>query len=232
MLRQIKNSNIPYTCITKEVWLSLSRTLENEQIGEIITAMYEYVYEGKEPSFNTKVMNGQWDMLIENIERMGKKYFSKVDNAKASAKKRVENKMNSSKQETENKPILTPQNNVDDNFHEPVIEIPSNSLKEAKGEEFEMDLKPATPITEPTMEDTDDKLQELINNNEDFYITYNKAIESLARAKTELNPSISANTKEMAMTKLENLFAHYRLDLRGSLQTINDDVNYKLNRTA
>lgn len=92
MYRRIKNSNIPYTSITKETWLSLVKTLEMDQIGQIITAMYDYIYTGKEPSFNSKVMNGQWDMLIENVERMSKSYFSKADNGVASAKKRIENK--------------------------------------------------------------------------------------------------------------------------------------------
>ena len=92
MYRRIKNSNIPYTSITKEVLLSLVKTLEEGQIGQIITAMYDYIYTGKEPSFNSKVMNGQWGMLIENLERMSKGYFSKADNGVASAKKRLKNK--------------------------------------------------------------------------------------------------------------------------------------------
>lgn len=103
MYRRIQNSNIPYTSITKETWLSLVKTLEMDQIGQIITAMYDYIYTGKEPSFNSKVMNGQWDMLIENVERMSKGYFSKADNGVASAKKRLENKKkNQTQPETNN----------------------------------------------------------------------------------------------------------------------------------
>lgn len=111
MYRRIKNSNIPYTSITKEVWLSLVKTLEEDQIGQIITAMYDYIYTGKEPSFNSKVMNGQWDMLIENLERMSKGYFSKADNGVASAKKRIENKKkNQTQPETNNS--IEPQDDI------------------------------------------------------------------------------------------------------------------------
>lgn len=136
--KKVKNSNIPYTKITKEVWLSLVKTLENEQIGEIITAMYEYIYEGKEPHFNSKVMNGQWDMLIENAERMSKEYFNKVDNAKASAQKRIENKKNNSNSNIENKAVLSPQNDSNDNLYQPVEESGSEELKTANNNEFEI----------------------------------------------------------------------------------------------
>lgn len=105
MYRRIKNSNIPYTSITKETWLSLVKTLEMDQIGQIITAMYDYIYTGEEPSFNSKVMNGQWDMLIENVERMSKAYFSKADNGVASAKKRIENKKKNQTQSEPNNSI-------------------------------------------------------------------------------------------------------------------------------
>lgn len=134
--KKIKNSNIPYTQITKEVWLSLVKTLENEQIGEIITAMYEYIYEGKEPHFNSKVMNGQWDMLTENIDRMSKGYFNKVDNAKASAIKRMENKKNNSNSNIENKADLSPSNDSDDKICQPEVESGLNSLKKGKNEEL------------------------------------------------------------------------------------------------
>lgn len=126
MYRRIKNSNIPYTSITKETWLSLVKTLEMDQIGQIITAMYDYIYTGKEPSFNSKVMNGQWDMLIENVERMSKGYFSKADNGVASAKKRIENKK-------KNQAQLEPNNSIEpnDDFNvEPVEKIPCNIINE------------------------------------------------------------------------------------------------------
>lgn len=89
------NSNIPYTQITKEVWVSITRTLENEQIGELMVAFAEYVYTGKIPKFNGRVMNGQWDLLIEKTEDMSQSYFKKVANAKESARKRIANKNSS-----------------------------------------------------------------------------------------------------------------------------------------
>ena len=89
------NSNIPYTQITKEVWVSITRTLENEQIGELMVAFAEYVYTGKKPKFNGRVMNGQWDLLIEKTEDMSQSYFKKVANAKESARKRIANKNSS-----------------------------------------------------------------------------------------------------------------------------------------
>jgi hypothetical protein len=148
---KVKNSNIPYTQITKEVWLSLVKTLENEQIGEIITAMYEYIYEGKEPYFNSKVMNGQWDMLTENIERMSKGYFNKVDNAKASAKKRIENKKNISNSNMENNHISESQAYEDDVCYQEVetaengLKIPNTDvLKTMTSTEFDIPSIPAT----------------------------------------------------------------------------------------
>lgn len=94
-MNNLFNSNIPYTQITKEVWVSITRTLENEQIGELMVAFAEYVYTGKTPKFNSKVMNGQWDLLIEKTEDMSQSYFKKVANAKESARKRIANKNSS-----------------------------------------------------------------------------------------------------------------------------------------
>ena len=135
MYRRIKNSNIPYTSITKETWLSLVKTLEMDQIGQIITAMYDYIYTGKEPSFNSKVMNGQWDMLIETVESMSKGYFSKADNGVASAKKRIENKKkNQAQPETNNS--IEPNNDFKVEEREPAVEYRSLPQTKTPQKEF------------------------------------------------------------------------------------------------
>ena len=140
-MNNLKNSNIPYTQISKEVWVSITRTLENEQIGELMTAFCEYVYNGVVPNFNTKVMRGQWDLLIENSERMAQTYFKKVDNARESAKKRIANKTAD----------LTASNTSNDEIHQPVQDNGSESLKMANNDNREIPAEFA--IEEPVIAD-------------------------------------------------------------------------------
>lgn len=135
------NSNIPYTQITKEVWVSITRTLENEQIGELMVAFAEYVYTGKIPKFNGRVMNGQWDLLIEKTEDMSQSYFKKVANAKESARKRIANK--NSSVTNDNTPSGTSNQTTKDNG--------SESLKMTNTREIPNEFViPIPEVNEPT----------------------------------------------------------------------------------
>lgn len=135
------NSNIPYTQITKEVWVSITRTLENEQIGELMVAFAEYVYTGKIPKFNGRVMNGQWDLLIEKTEDMSQSYFKKVANAKESARKRIANKNSS----------VTNNNTPNDISNQATKNNGSESLKMTNTREIPSEFAiPIPEVNEPT----------------------------------------------------------------------------------
>ena len=135
------NSNIPYTQITKEVWVSITRTLENEQIGELMVAFAEYVYTGKKPNFNGRVMNGQWDLLIEKTEDMSQSYFKKVANAKESARKRIANKNSS----------VTNDNTPSDISNQTTKDNGSESLKMTNTRDMPSEFAIPTPeVNEPT----------------------------------------------------------------------------------
>lgn len=135
------NSNIPYTQITKEVWVSITRTLENEQIGELMVAFAEYVYTGKIPKFNGRVMNGQWDLLIEKTEDMSQSYFKKVANAKESARKRIANKNSS----------VTNNNTPNDISNQATKNNGSESLKMTNTREIPNEFAiPIPEVNEPT----------------------------------------------------------------------------------
>ena len=140
-MNNLFNSNIPYTQITKEVWVSITRTLENEQIGELMVAFAEYVYTGKIPKFNGRVMNGQWDLLIEKTEDMSQSYFKKVANAKESARKRIANKNSS----------VTNNNTPSDITNQTTKDNGSESLKMANAMDIPSEFAiPIPEVDEPT----------------------------------------------------------------------------------
>lgn len=228
MYRRIKNSNIPYTSITKETWLSLVKTLEMDQIGQIITAMYDYIYTGKEPSFNSKVMNGQWDMLIENVERMSKGYFSKADNGVASAKKRIENKK-------KNQAQLEPNNSIEpnDDFKIEENNIPCNVEQQEEQINNNNNPKPeedmgnptniivsngkAVIVNEPAVEyrtnsnSISNRIQHLINNDDNFYNVFTNCTKQIAYYKINDTNICASNSIEMAYDKLERMFDEYHI---------------------
>lgn len=245
MYRRIKNSNIPYTSITKETWLSLVKTLEMDQIGQIITAMYDYIYTGKEPSFNSKVMNGQWDMLIENVERMSKGYFSKADNGVASAKKRIENKKKNQVQPETNIPIepnddfnVEPVENISCNVEPQEEQINNNNNpkpEEEMGNLTNIIIKEgkALVINEPAVEyrnnsipTLSNRIQETINTDENFCKVYANCTKRIAHYRINNTDICASNSIEMAYDKLERMFDEYHIPFNTEAnEFIENDIN-------
>lgn len=57
--------------------------LEEGQTEEILFALYDYVYEGKEPEFKTKAMMGAWTTVKATLERTASKYIKGIKAGKA-----------------------------------------------------------------------------------------------------------------------------------------------------
>lgn len=87
MSNTIKGSNIPFFNLSKETLKLIIDLLEGDDIEVFLTALYDYIYEGIEPNFNTKILKSVWNNVLSVVERKAQSYFNKVEANKENGKK-------------------------------------------------------------------------------------------------------------------------------------------------
>lgn len=112
-MNRLQNSNLPFINLSKENLFLLCDMLELDEIGVLIVAIKEYLYEGKEPNLNTKPLRSAWSQVLMLIDRKADSYFTR--------KEQME-KINKSKKDK--KAELT--------------QASTSSIKDVKPEEFEI----------------------------------------------------------------------------------------------
>lgn len=138
-----------------------------------------------------------------------------------------------SNKETGNKPILSPQITQDDNQYQPKVESGLNSLKIGNNEVVEdntyMEEKPVVKVAANKHNSDVERLQDVINTDNDFYSIYGNCVKAVADYKINSGDTIKANTKEMAMEKLKQLFHSYQIPYNKETHNFFlDDVNYSI----
>ncbi len=156
---RLKNSNIPFINLSKENLILIYDSLEAEQAGNMLFKLAEYLYQGTEPSFETKIENSVWNNIMLLINRKAEGYFVKAAAARENGKKGgrpkktvlqdiVETEFDiapvtnniPNNEEIENKPVLSPQIIQDDQYQEEV-ESSSNDLKMGNNEIIENNIE-------------------------------------------------------------------------------------------
>lgn len=135
--------------------------------------------------------------------------------------------------ETENKPILSPQITQHDNQYQPKVESGLNSLKMDNNKMIEdntyMEEKPVVKVAANKHNSDVERLQDVINTDNDFYSIYGNCVKAVADYKINSGDTIKANTKEMAMEKLKQLFHSYQIPYNKETHNFFlDDVNYSI----
>lgn len=138
-----------------------------------------------------------------------------------------------SNKETENKPILSPQIIQDDNQYQPKAESGLNSLKMGNNKMEEdntyMEEKPVVKVAANKHNSDVERLQDIINTDNDFYSIYGNCVKAVVDYKINSGDTIKANTKEMAMEKLKQLFHSYQIPYNKETHNFFlDDVNYSI----
>lgn len=87
MSDRIKNSNLPFINLSKENLILIYDALEAEQAGKMIFALTEYIYDGIEPNFETKIEKSVWNNILMLIDRKAESYFKKVTANRENGKK-------------------------------------------------------------------------------------------------------------------------------------------------
>ena len=170
---RIKGSNLPFINLSKENLRLIYDALEAEQAGKMIFALTEYIYDGIEPNFETKIEKSVWNNILMLIDRKAESYFKKATANRENGKKGGRPKKNNDFQKSDFKAYISPDNNTDNtNYHNSIESVP-NATK--------------TSITE------EDK------TNGSMYIGTIKELED----KTKARESCQSNTKDAAKVEIE-----------------------------
>lgn len=92
---KIKNSQIPYYSLSKENSMIIRKMTSTDK-AQLLDAIIDFIYEGKETEFENPLLEGIFDATISSTDRLAKSYFSRAESGRTSAKKRIENKSNTS----------------------------------------------------------------------------------------------------------------------------------------
>jgi hypothetical protein len=84
---RLRNSNIPFINLSKENLILIYDSLEAEQAGNMLFKLTEYLYQGTEPTFDTKIEKSVWNNVMLLVNRKAEGYFTKAEVARENGKK-------------------------------------------------------------------------------------------------------------------------------------------------
>lgn len=132
--------------------------------------------------------------------------------------------------EIENKPILTPQIIQDDNQYQLEVESGLNSLKVGKNEVIQnipiVEEKPVVKIAANKQSYDVERVQELINTDDNFYTAYVRYINASIDYINDPKGKCTATSKEMAKVRLETELDKHHISFNKDIkEMINRDIN-------
>lgn len=135
-----------------------------------------------------------------------------------------------SNEKIENKPVLAPQIIQDDSQYQEDIESGLNSPKMGNNEIIEddtyMEEKPVVKIAANNQNLDAERVQELINTDDDFYTAYSRYIKASIEYINNPNGMCTATSKEMAKERLRTqLNKHHIIFNKDIMEMINRDIN-------
>lgn len=218
--------------------------LTAEQYAELTRMIYATRWgDGvNEKEITDKLLLGIWKTLKHTIKKSARnaRYRENNTSKKSALQDTVGTEFNITpvnnipcNKEIENKPILNPQITQDDNQYQPKVESGLNSLKIGNNEVVEdntyMEEKPVVKVAANKHNSDVERLQDIINTDNDFYSIYGNCVKAVADYKINSGDTIKANTKEMAMEKLKQLFHSYQIPYNKETHNFFlDDVDYSI----
>lgn len=92
-MNRLQNSNLPFINLSKENLFLVCDMLELDEIGTLMVAIKEYIYEGKEPMLNTKALKSAWNQVIMLMDRKADSYFTRKEQMEKINKNKKEKKV-------------------------------------------------------------------------------------------------------------------------------------------
>ena len=213
MSDRIKGSNLPFINLSKENLRLIYDALEAEQAGKMIFALTEYVYDGIEPNFETKIEKSVWNNIILLIDRKAESYFKKVIANRENGKKGGRPKKNTD---------ITPNEEFDNTL---TTGFPT------KAEEQQTDTKEETQSQTIDSSDNFDNYSERLYNLIDDNITkIRQSTDILAQKQIEIGSQMD-NTVAFHRNVLYNLRKELGWDTKDGIdfqQFIDEEINRKI----
>lgn len=215
--------------------------ITKEQLADLLLMHYETRWgngvDVKE--IEDKDLRMIWRTLQHSVIKSTKnaKQYEKQQNKKSTLQDTVGTEFNITpvnnipcETENENKPILDTQIIQDDNQYQPKAESGLNSLKIGNNEIVEydtyMEQKPVVKIAANKHNSDAERVQELINTDDDFYTAYVRYIKASMDYINAPTDKCSANSKEMAKVRLETELDKHHINFnKDIMEMINRDIN-------
>lgn len=217
MTDRIKGSNLPFINLSKENLRLIYDALEAEQAGKMIFALTEYVYDGIEPNFETKIEKSVWNNILMLIDRKAESYFKKATANRENGKKGGRPKKNND---------ITPNEDFDNTLTTGLpkkIEEQQNDTKDAEKVEIE--------AQNADLNDNFDNYSERLYNLIDDNITkIRQSTDILAQKQIELGSQMD-NTVAFHRNVLYNLRKQLGWDTKDGIdfqQFIDEEINRKI----
>jgi hypothetical protein len=154
-------------------------------------------------------------------------------NAEETKKSVITEVENNEFQIEENTADLSPSNDEEVEQPQPTRDNTAESIKIGNNEIIEdntcMERKPLIKIAASKQSSNMERLQNIINTDDDFYKVYNNCIKAVVEYELSNGDLIKANSKDMAMQKLKNLCNSYQIPYNEETHNfILKDVNYSI----
>lgn len=99
MEKPIKGCDIPFINLSKENLKLICDMLEGEEMLILFNSIYDYIYNGIEPTLTSKVLNSVWNNVMSVIERKSESYFGRKKHIDEINKRKKETSSGASIQE-------------------------------------------------------------------------------------------------------------------------------------
>lgn len=233
MSDRIKNSNLPFINLSKENLILIYDALEAEQAGKMIFALTEYVYNGIEPNFETKIEKSVWNNILMLIDRKAESYFKKAAANRENGKKGGRPKKNNDFQKNDFKASTSHVNDIDDtNYHNTTESAPE--VKEMGNTGILQDTEIIGTLKNEQFEvlnDNFDNYSERLYNLIDDNITkIRQSTDILAQKQIEIGSQMD-NTVAFHRNVLYNLRKQLGWDTKDGIdfqQFIDEEINRKI----
>jgi hypothetical protein len=227
---------------TDEQDLRIYESLPSTDFKEFFMAYFKYKKGDKvEPTdFTNPVTFALFNSYIPKLDKNEDTYNKKVQANKENGKKGGRPKKsviteveNNEFQVEQNTADLSPSNDEEVEQSQPTRDNTAESLKIGNNEITEdntcMERKPLIKIAASKHNSDVERLQDIINTDNDFYSIYGKCVKAVADYKINSDDIIKANTKEMAMDDLKKLLHSYQIPYNKETHNFFlDDVNYSI----
>lgn len=218
MTDRIKGSNLPFINLSKENLRLIYDALEAEQAGKMIFALTEYVYDGIEPNFETKIEKSVWNNILLLIDRKAESYFKKVTANRENGKKGGRPKKNND---------IAPNEDFDNTL---TTVFPTKKEEEQQTDTKDAEKAEIEAQNADLNDNFDDYSERLYNLIDDNITKIRQSTDILAQKQIELGSQMD-NTVAFHRNVLYNLRKELGWDTKDGIdfqQFIDEEINRKI----